>query len=205
MSEKSHWENVYETKTPEQVSWTQAVPSTSLRLIQETGIAKDAAIIDIGGGDSYLVDYLLEAGYTNITVLDISEKALERAKIRLGEKAKLVTWIVSDINEFVPKQHYAVWHDRAVFHFVTDELAIQNYVHRVANRVGGYFIVGTFSENGPLKCSGLEIKQYNETGFQQLFGAYFDKMGCFTEDHITPFDTVQNFIFCSFKRRYSCC
>ena len=205
MSEKAHWENVYETKTPEQVSWTQAVPSTSLRLIQETGIAKDAAIIDVGGGDSHLVDHLLKAEYTNITVLDISEKALERAKIRLGEKAKLVTWIVSDINEFVPKQHYAVWHDRAVFHFVTNSDAIQNYVHRVAHHVSGYFIVGTFSENGPLKCSGLEIKQYNETSFQQLFGAYFDKIGCFTEDHVTPFDTVQNFIFCSFKRRYSCC
>ena len=205
MSEKAHWENVYETKTPEQVSWTQAVPITSLRLILETGIAKDAAIIDIGGGDSHLVDHLLEAGYSNITVLDISEKALERAKIRLGERSSLVTWIVSDINTFNPKQTYEIWHDRAVFHFVTDEVAIQNYVHRVANHVGGYFIVGTFSENGPLKCSGLEIKQYNETGFQQLFGAYFDEMGCFTEDHVTPFDTVQNFIFCSFKRRYSSC
>jgi ubiquinone/menaquinone biosynthesis C-methylase UbiE len=205
MSEKSHWENVYETKTPEQVSWTQLVPTTSLRLILETGIAKDASIIDVGGGDSNLVDYLLEAGYTNITVLDISEKALERAKIRLGEKASQVTWIVSDINTFNPKQTYEIWHDRAVFHFVTNEEAIQNYVDRVANHVGGYFIVGTFSENGPLKCSGLEIKQYNETSFQQLFGAYFHKMGCFTEDHVTPFDTVQNFIFCSFKRRYSCC
>lgn len=205
MSEKAHWENVYETKTPEQVSWTQLVPTTSLRLIQETGIAKDASIIDVGGGDSNLVDYLLEAGYTNITVLDISEKALERAKIRLGEKASQVTWIVSDINTFNPKQTYEIWHDRAVFHFVTNEEAIQNYVDRVENHVGGYFIVGTFSENGPLKCSGLEIKQYNETSFQQLFGAYFDNMGCFTEDHVTPFDTVQNFIFCSFKRRYSCC
>lgn len=205
MSEKAHWENVYETKTPEQVSWTQAVPSNSLRLIQETGIAKDASIIDVGGGDSNLVDYLLEAGYTNITVLDISEKALERAKIRLGERSSQVTWIVSDINTFNPKQTYEIWHDRAVFHFVTGEVAIQNYVHRVANHVGGYFIVGTFSENGPLKCSGLEIKQYNEASFQQLFGANFDNMGCFTEDHVTPFDTVQNFIFCSFKRRYSCC
>ncbi len=205
MSEKAHWENVYETKTPEEVSWTQVVPTTSLRLIQETGIAKDAAIIDVGGGDSHLVDHLLEAGYTNITVLDISEKALERAKLRLGQKAKLVTWIVSDINEFVPKQHYAVWHDRAVFHFITNADAIQTYVHKVANYVSGHFIVGTFSENGPLKCSGLEIKQYNESGFQDLFGAYFDKTGCFTENHVTPFDTVQNFIFCSFRRRYSPC
>ena len=205
MSEKAHWENVYETKTPEEVSWTQVVPTTSLRLIQETGIAKDAAIIDVGGGDSHLVDHLLEAGYTNITVLDISEKALERAKLRLGQKAKLVTWIVSDINEFVPKQHYAVWHDRAVFHFITNADAIQTYVHKVANYVSGHFIVGTFSENGPLKCSGLEIKQYNESGFQDLFGAYFDKTSCFTEDHVTPFDTVQNFIFCSFKRRFSTC
>ena len=205
MSHKSHWENVYETKTPDQVSWTQIVPSTSLRLIEEVAIKKNAPIIDVGGGDSNLVDYLLKEGYTNVSVLDISEKALERAKARLGEKASQVTWIVSDINTFVPKQHYAIWHDRAVFHFVTGEKDIQNYVHRVANYVSGYFIVGTFSENGPLKCSGLEIKQYNEERLNALFGAQFDKLSCFNEDHITPFDTVQNFIFCTFKRRYQCC
>lgn len=205
MSHKSHWENVYETKTPDQVSWTQTVPITSLRLIQEAGIEKNAPIIDVGGGDSNLVDYLLKEGYTNVSVLDISEKALERAKARLGEKASQVTWIVSDINTFVPKQHYAIWHDRAVFHFVTGEEDIQNYVQRVANHVSGYFIVGTFSENGPLKCSGLEIKQYNEERLNALFGAQFDKLTCFTEDHITPFDTAQNFIFCTFKRRYQCC
>lgn len=205
MSEKSHWENVYETKTPEQVSWTQAIPSTSLRLIEETGVRKDAAIIDVGGGDSNLVDYLLEAGYTNISVLDISEKALERAKSRLGDRAKLVTWIVSDINDFVPTQLYDVWHDRAVFHFVIKENNIKKYVERVADFVRGTFIVGTFSEQGPLKCSGLEIKQYNEHTLNELFGAHFDKIDCFTEDHLTPFDTVQNFIFCSFRRRYSSC
>ncbi len=205
MENKSHWENVYATKSPDQVSWTQAIPTTSLRLIEEAGVAKDAAIIDVGGGDSTLVDYLLNAGYTNVSVLDISEKALERAIIRLGEKAKLVTWIVSDINTFFPTQTYVLWHDRAVFHFVTDEVAIQKYVERVANYVSGTFIVGTFSENGPLKCSGLEIKQYNENSFQEIFGAYFDKKVCFTEDHVTPFDTVQNFIFCVYTRRYSCC
>lgn len=152
MSHKSHWENVYESKTPDQVSWTQIVPSTSLRLIEEVAIKKNAPIIDVGGGDSNLVDYLLKEGYTNVSVLDISEKALERAKARLGEKASQVTWIVSDINTFVPTQQYAIWHDRAVFHFVTGEEDIQNYMRRIANHVSGYFIVGTFSENGPLKC-----------------------------------------------------
>ena len=162
MDKKSHWEKVYETKSPQEVSWTQEIPETSLRLIRETNIAKDATIIDIGGGDSKLVDFLLEEGYSNITVLDISANALERAKKRLGEKADLVQWIVSDINEFTPTKQYAVWHDRAVFHFVTDEENIKRYVEMVTKFTTEHFIIGTFSENGPLKCSGLEIKQYNE-------------------------------------------
>lgn len=205
MEMKKHWESVYETKTPQEVSWTQEVPETSLRLIRETNVSKDAAIIDIGGGDSKLVDFLLAEGFTNLTVLDISEKALERAKNRLGEKADLVKWIVSDINDFQPKETYKVWHDRAVFHFVTNEENKTRYVNMVTNAVTDTFIIGTFSENGPLKCSGLEISQYNEEKLVLLFGRSFRKLNCFTEDHTTPFNTVQNFIFCTFKREYNCC
>ena len=205
MSYKEHWEKVYETKSPHEVSWTQEIPETSLRLIKETNIAKDAAIIDIGGGDSKLVDFLLEEGFTNLTVLDISANALERAKKRLGEKASFVQWIVSDINEFNPTRQYAIWHDRAVFHFVTDEDNIKRYVDMVSKFTSEQFILGTFSENGPLKCSGLEIKQYNQEKLNHLFGHSFDLNNCFTEDHKTPFDTIQNFIFASFKRRYSRC
>jgi SAM-dependent methyltransferase len=203
MSQKQHWENVYTTKTPEEVSWTQVVPKTSLELIQATGISKEASIIDVGGGDSNLVDFLLDAGYTNLTVLDISESALKRVQVRLGDKAAKVKWIVSDIKSFQPTDTYAVWHDRAAFHFITDEKDKIRYVNTVAKYVT--FILGTFSENGPTKCSGLEISQYNELKLNQLFGASFDLNTCFLEDHTTPFNTIQNFIFCSFKRRYSCC
>jgi ubiquinone/menaquinone biosynthesis C-methylase UbiE len=205
MSQKEHWENVYTTKTPEEVSWTQVVPKTSLELIQATGISKEASIIDVGGGDSNLVDFLLDSGYTNLTVLDISESALKRAQTRLGDKAQQVKWIVSDSKTFQPTEHYAVWHDRAAFHFITDEKDKLRYVDRVAKHVTDTFILGTFSENGPMKCSGLEISQYNELKLNQLFGASFDLNTCFLEDHTTPFNTIQNFIFCSFKRRYSCC
>lgn len=205
MSYKAHWEKVYETKSPQEVSWTQAVPETSLRLIRETNVAKDAAIIDIGGGDSKLVDFLLVDGFTNLTVLDISANALDRAKKRLGEKADLVQWIVTDINEFKPTKQYAIWHDRAVFHFVTEEVNIKRYVDMVSKYTSEQFILGTFSENGPLKCSGLDIKQYNQEKLNHLFGHSFDFTTSFTEDHTTPFDTIQNFIFASFKRIYARC
>jgi hypothetical protein len=201
MSQKEHWENVYTTKTPEEVSWTQLVPKTSLELIQATGVSKDASIIDIGGGDSNLVDCLLDAGYTDLTVLDISESALKRAQVRLGDIAVKVKWIVSDIITFQPTENYAVWHDRAAFHFITDEKDKIRYVNTVAKYVTDTFILGTFSENGPTKCSGLEISQYNELKLKQLFGTSFDLSTCFFEDHTTPFNTIQNFIFCSFKRR----
>ncbi len=203
MSQIEHWENVYTTKTPEQVSWTQVYPKTSLELIQSTSVSKESSIIDIGGGDSNLIDFLLDAGYTNITVLDISESALKRAQLRLGEKAHKVKWIVSDIKTFQPTGTYAIWHDRATFHFITDEKDKVRYVDKVAKYVTDTFILGSFSENGPKKCSGLEISQYNELGLKRLFGDSFDLTNCFLEDHTTPFNTIQNFIFCSFKRKYS--
>ncbi|MDB4497682.1 class I SAM-dependent methyltransferase, partial [Flavobacteriaceae bacterium] len=159
---KKHWETVYETKTQEQVSWTQKIPKDSLDFIQSLKLNKDASIIDIGGGDSFLVDFLLEDGYTNISVLDISSKALERAKNRLGTKATKVTWIVSNIIDFKPKKNYEVWHDRAAFHFLTKEKDIKTYVSTTEKYVSKNLIIGTFSDNGPLKCSGLEITQYSK-------------------------------------------
>lgn len=203
MSEKNHWETVYTTKQPNEVSWTQAVPKTSLSFIQGFNIPKSAPIIDIGGGDSNLVDFLLDEGYTDLTVLDISEAALERAKIRLGEKASQVNWIVSDITEFKPKKQYKVWHDRATFHFLTTPTQIQTYLSIARQAIDGYVAIGTFSENGPQKCSGLEIKQYSEEQLQSVLSDGFEKIKCVNENHTTPFNTVQNFTFCSFKTQTS--
>ena len=201
ISRKNHWETVYETKQPNEVSWTQEKPQTSLDFIRETNLGKSAKIIDIGGGDSKLVDFLLEQGYENLTVLDISASALERAKIRLGDKADRVTWIVSDITEFEPDTNYDIWHDRATFHFLTTENQINRYVKIAQKWISGYLIIGTFSYEGPNKCSGLEIKQYTETTLENQFQKEFEKLKCINEDHKTPFETIQNFIFCIFRRR----
>ena len=200
-NKKSHWEHIYDVKTPEEVSWTQEKPETSLNFIHSFGMDKTAKIIDIGGGDSKLVDFLLEEGYENISVLDISANALERAKNRLGNKAEKVTWIVADITEFEPTEQYDIWHDRAVFHFLTEENDIKKYQDLVAKAVKEKMVIGTFSTNGPLKCSGLEIKQNDETSLTSTFKNNFEKIDCFTIDHKTPFDTIQNFIFCSFNRK----
>ena len=197
---KKHWETVYETKKPDQVSWTQQVPKTSIEFIQSFGLDKSARIIDIGGGDSNLVDFLIELGYENITVLDISAKALEKAKSRLGEKAKKVNWIVSDVTEFLPEAAFDIWHDRAAFHFLTTRAQIEQYVSIARQSVSGYLAIGTFSENGPKKCSGLDISQYNEAALTAEFQNGFEKLQCITEDHITPFNTIQNFLFCSYRK-----
>lgn len=197
---KKHWETVYETKNPDQVSWTQEIPKTSLNFILSFGLDKKAKIIDIGGGDSKLVDFLLEEGFENITVLDISEKAIQKAQLRLGVKADKVNWIVSDITQFNPTTQYDVWHDRAAFHFLTSKVDINKYVEIVKKSVSKYIVIGTFSENGPQKCSGLEIKQYSQEEITKLFQNDFQVIECFTEDHTTPFDTKQNFMYCSFKR-----
>jgi SAM-dependent methyltransferase len=197
---KQHWNIVYSTKQPNEVSWTQDMPTTSLNFIHSYNLPKTAKIIDIGGGDSKLVDFLLDEGYENITVLDISEKALERAKARLGEKSKVVEWVVSDITEFQANTTYDVWHDRATFHFLTSNEQIVKYLDTAKKAIQGYLTIGTFSENGPKKCSGLEIKQYTEPQLQDQLADGFDKIRCITEDHITPFNTKQNFLFCSFKR-----
>ncbi|MDR0794320.1 MAG: class I SAM-dependent methyltransferase [Chitinophagaceae bacterium] len=202
LNKKNHWENIYATKQPNEVSWTQEIPHTSLRFIHSAKLNKQARIIDIGGGDSKLADFLLDEGFENVSVLDISEEALARAKKRLGEKAARVTWIVSDITDFEPTQTYNFWHDRAAFHFLTTENQIAKYlsVARKAVKENGIVTIGTFSENGPKKCSGLEIKQYSETSLTSALATGFEKIKCITENHTTPFDTTQNFLFCSFRR-----
>ena len=201
MDRKQHWETVYETKNPDQVSWTQIRPSTSLDFISSFGADKNAKIIDIGGGDSNLVDHLLEEGFKNITVLDISAKAIEKAKKRLDARAKQVNWIVSDVVDFSPEEKYDIWHDRAAFHFLTSPSDISKYAAIVAENGVKNMIIATFSEKGPLKCSGLEIAQYSEKSILQHLSAQFDLVDFKTEDHLTPFDTTQNFLYCSFKRK----
>lgn len=198
---KNHWENVYETKSPEQVSWTQKKPQTSLDFIHSFGLRKDAKIIDIGGGDSNLVDFLIDEGYEDITVLDISAKALERAKERLGDAADKVKWIATDITVFEPTETYDIWHDRAAFHFLTTPEQVSKYIDIAQKSINGFMILGTFSNNGPTKCSGLDIQQYDEDSLSERFDSGFEKIKCLTEDHTTPFETTQNFIFCSFKKR----
>lgn len=198
---KEHWENIYATKALNEVSWYQPTPETSLYIIEETNIAKNAAIIDIGGGDSFLVDHLLKAGYTNVTLLDISEKAIERAKKRLGKEADKVKWIVADAAKFEPTQQYDLWHDRAAFHFLTDINEIKHYVSIVNECLtkNGNLVIGTFAKNGPLKCSGIEITQYDADGLEQTFNALHLKES-YQVAHPTPFDTIQNFTFCWFKK-----
>ncbi|MCW3126901.1 MAG: trans-aconitate 2-methyltransferase [Bacteroidetes bacterium] len=199
---KNHWETVFATKTETEVSWFQAYPKTSVEFLELFNLPLEANIIDIGGGDSHFVDVLLEKGYKNIYVLDISEKALLRAKQRLDDKATLVHWIVTDVTEFKPEVKFDFWHDRAAFHFLTTEGRIDKYVQIAEDNIkpDGYLILGTFSENGPQKCSGLDIKQYSEASMSNRFERSFERIKCISEDHLTPFNTTQNFLFCSFKR-----
>ena len=196
---EEHWETIYKTKQPSEVSWTQELPAISLEFIHNFNIPKSARIIDIGGGDSKLVDFLLAEGYTHLSVLDISGAAIKRAKERLGDDADKVNWIVCDVLDFIPKEKYDIWHDRAAFHFQTDNDNIEKYLNIVKNAVVGRVIIGTFSVDGPKKCSGLEIKQYDEIEMKKKFETSgFNNLECKIEDHITPAGAIQNFIFCSF-------
>ncbi|GGE13340.1 class I SAM-dependent methyltransferase [Psychroflexus salis] len=197
-----HWNHIYETKELKDVSWYQLKPNTSLAFFDALKLPKTAKIIDIGGGDSFLVDYLLKAGFKNISVLDISEKAIERAKKRLGEQSKIVTWIVSDVTQFTPDEEYDVWHDRAAFHFLTNDKDISNYIKATKQSVKsqGHLIIGVFSEKGPKKCSGIEIKQYSKESLSSAFQHHFEKIECKNLDHETPSGSLQNFTFCKFKK-----
>jgi trans-aconitate methyltransferase len=198
---QQHWETVYETKSPDQVSWTQDVPVHSLELIDNLKLDKSAPIIDIGGGDSTLVDHLLKRGFENVTVLDISAKALEKAKLRLGPKADQIHWIVGDVTEFQPKTQYHLWHDRAVFHFLTDQDQIHKYTDLTNNSVDAHLILATFSPQGLLKCSDLDVTQYNHHSLAETFQNRFQLDRHFYSDHLTPFGTTQNFLYGLFSKK----
>lgn len=200
---KSHWDNVYEKKSYEDTSWYQEKPEISLKFIEELNLPETAKIIDVGGGDSNLVDFLLKKGFTDISVLDISDKALEKAKKRLGKASEKVNWIVADASEFEVTQVYHLWHDRAAFHFLTEEDQINNYLETLEKSVatGGYVILATFSKKGPEKCSGRLIKQYSEEDLQKLLQNKFELLSSENVNHKTPGGAIQNFTFCCFRRR----
>ena len=198
---KEHWEHVYETKGDGEVSWTEMVPDVSLGFMDGFGLAKDAKIIDVGGGNSRLVDCLLDRGFTDITVLDISNAAIEKTKLRLGKRAALVTWIVGDVLDMDVSEKYDVWHDRAAFHFLTSHEDIEKYVSILNVCVNQFLIMATFSTDGPTKCSGLPISQYDEQGLTMKLECSFEKLKCMSSAHVTPFDTIQHFLYCSFRKK----
>jgi SAM-dependent methyltransferase len=203
MSDKAqHWEKVYATKQPHEVSWTQERPAISLDFIHSFQLPRNARIIDIGGGDSRLADHLLAEGFEDITVLDISAEALARARERLGDKASRVKWLVQDITGFKPEAAYDLWHDRATFHFLVNAGEVNAYLAaaRQGVKTGGFALIGTFSDDGPDKCSGLPVRQYSEETLSAAVENGFRKIRCVREDHVTPFNTRQNFLFCAFRR-----
>ena len=199
MDIKTHWEHIYERKAPTQVSWYQEHAQLSLQYIRNTGIPKTGHIIDIGGGASTLVDDLIEDGFQHISILDISGAALQLARQRIGERAHHVNWMEADITQAdLSHQAYDVWHDRAVFHFLTQPKDRQCYIERVryAVRPGGHVIVATFAADGPDHCSGLEVARYDSESLHGEFGEDFELVNSSPETHYTPFGTEQKFIYC---------
>lgn len=199
MERKSHWETVFTTKDSTQVSWYQQHLGMSLRLIEKTNIPKSGHIIDVGGGTSTLVDDLLGEGYEQITVLDISGAALQQAHSRLGSAGDKVNWLEVDITQVaLPEHQYDLWHDRAVFHFLTDPEDRHRYVEQVkrALKPEGHIIVATFAADGPSRCSGLDTVQYSSDTLHGEFGDSFELVESLHEDHATPFGTQQSFIYC---------
>ena len=201
--DSNHWNDVYQRKSDKEVSWFQDVPADSLQLIDELNLSLEDPIIDIGAGNSRLVDNLLDHGFHHLSILDISAVANEKARQRLGDKAKSVKFMTSDVTKFVPTEKYKLWHDRATFHFLTTKEKVEAYLD-VANRAianDGYLIVSTFSKTGPEKCSGLPIKQYSELDLKLLFEKYFTHIRCLENTHRTPSGATQDFIYCGFKKR----
>lgn len=199
MESKDHWERVYATKPATDVSWYQEHAEQSLRMIHRTGASLNAAIIDVGGGASTLVDDLVAEGYSAVTVLDLSAAALDAAKVRLGERASAVRWLEADVlKAALPHHAFDLWHDRAVFHFLTSDADRQAYVATVLRSVkpAGHVIVATFAEDGPTQCSGLPVMRYSPTELHGQFGPSFALVKQDREEHHTPAGTVQKFIYC---------
>ena len=200
---KTHWENIYADKTPLEVSWYQKEPALSLQLIRNTQLTHDAPIIDVGGGASVLVDCMCDEGYSNVAVLDISAKALAYSKVRLGDNADRVEWYEEDVVSFDPPHQFSLWHDRAVFHFLTDESDRRNYVNVLKNVLEpkGHLIIGAFAIGGPTKCSGLDIVQYDSKKLIAQLGAGFELIEERSEIHITPTSMEQKFAYFRFMRK----
>jgi len=199
---KSHWEKIYDEKNEDEVSWFQKETNESLKMIQNAGI-ENPKIIDVGSGRSKLLKHLIEIGYNHLTYLDISESALEKSKKFLGEHSNKVRWISEDILSFMTDEKFDIWHDRAVFHFLNEENLIRKYIDIVEKNISenGHLIIGTFSENGPLKCSGLDVKRYSEKVIEKIFNRSFKLIDSFYYDHVTPFNTTQNFLFSHFIKK----
>jgi ubiquinone/menaquinone biosynthesis C-methylase UbiE len=200
---QNYWDKVYTDKTEKEVSWFQEQPTKSLNFIAELNLPKDAAIIDVGGGDSRLVDHLLKEGYSDITVLDISEVSLQKLKTRLGDTLNKVKYVTSDVLAFRSQTQFDLWHDRAAFHFLTNQDQINHYLEIVNSslRSDGHLIISTFSKNGPEKCSGLPIHQYSDTELKSLFAKDFKNTKCIEDTHTTPWGTTQSFVYCGFRKR----
>ena len=204
MNSKTHWEKIYAGRKTDELSWYRTHLEQSLALIQATGAGRKAQIIDVGGGSSTLVDDLLAAGFRHVTVLDISSAAIRDARTRLGKRADEITWLESDITRAsLPRQYYDVWHDRAVFHFLTGAEDRRHYVETVNHAVkpGGHVIVATFGPHGPLQCSGLDIMRYTPEDLHREFGANYRLVQSITDDHVTPAGKHQEFIYCYCRRR----
>ena len=199
----AHWQAIYHAKPLASCSWYQPVPQMSLDFIAALKLPLDAPILDVGGGDSLVVDHLLQAGFTDVTVLDISSKAIDRAKERLGEDSSRVTWVVSDVTEFVPTRTYALWHDRAAFHFLTsaEDRAAYRQALRLGTAEGSKLIVATFSINGPTKCSGTAIQQHDEVSLAETFADDWSPLRTSIVQHTTPSGGGQEFVFGVFARK----
>ena len=199
---KNHWENIYSNKDENEVSWFQTIPKTSHQLIKKLNLESNDNIIDIGSGRSRILKILIDEGFNNISYLDISKEACKKSKIALGDDKSKVNWNVENVLNFKSKIKYNLWHDRAVFHFFTDKKDIEKYKEVAIKNIsdGGYLVLGTFSINGPKKCSGLDVSQYSEQSLNEIFKSDFNLLESFYIDHQTPFDTTQNFLFCIFKK-----
>lgn len=199
---KQQWDTIYTQKNADEVSWTQQHPTITMQFINEINLPKNAKIIDVGGGEGFLVDVLLDAGYTDITILDISEVAIKKAKIRLAEKSNSIKWIVADVTEFKTNDTFDFWHDRAVFHFLTEQSDIDKYRNNLTDILNkkGFFLLGTFSPIGPYKCSGLNIVQYSKYEMGALFNDGFLMVKSYEHNHLTPFNTIQNFQYGGFQK-----
>lgn len=199
---KGHWDRIYRTKAPSQLTWFEPRPETSLRLIEAAGLGPDARILDVGGGTSTLVDCLLDAGYRNLGVLDVSPEALETSRLRLGERAAQVQWIEADVTQYSARHSWDLWHDRVVLHFLTDPDDVLAYRRSMLEALSadGQAVIATFGPKGPTKCSGLEVQRYDSDSLQEALGSRMELADSLLEEHLTPTGATQQFLFCRFRR-----